>query len=348
MNASDSNPLRVVLAGCGGMSNAWLNAAKAIPGLDVVGLVDIAADAAHKRKAEHALENAAIHTQLETALAALKPDIVFDVSIPEAHSDNAVISFRHGCHVLSEKPMGHSMEAAQRALAASRAAGKTYAVMQNRRYLREARRVHSLLSSNVLGTLTTVHVDFFVGAHFGGFRDRMRHVLLLDMAIHTFDALRYLSGADPVGVYCKEWNPAGSWYDHDASAVAVFDMSNGMVATYRGSWCSEGVNTSWESDWRFIGTTGSARWDGGSAFTAETVQPRAPAAFRLPYDGHELPELDTRATEHGHASCIEEFVRCVRTKTQPLTAAADNIKSLAMVFGAIESAERGQHVAIHT
>ena len=36
-----------------------------------------------------------------------------------------------------------------------------------------------------------------------------------------------ITGADPVSVYCKEWNPAGSWYDRDASAVAVFEMTGG-------------------------------------------------------------------------------------------------------------------------
>ena len=35
-----------------------------------------------------------------------------------------------------------------------------------------------------------------MAAHFGGFRDVMRHVLLVDMAIHTFDAARLLSRED--------------------------------------------------------------------------------------------------------------------------------------------------------
>ena len=60
--------------------------------------------------------------------------------------------------------------------------------------------------------------DFFIGAHFGGFRDEMAHVLLLDMAIHTFDQARKILGADPVSVYCHEFNPAGSWYAGASSA----------------------------------------------------------------------------------------------------------------------------------
>jgi predicted dehydrogenase len=76
-----------------------------------------------------------------------------------------------------------------------------------------------------------VNADFYIGAHFGGFRDQMQHVLLLDMAIHSFDQARMVMQADPVSVYCREWNPKGSWYQHGASVVAVFEMTGGIVYT---------------------------------------------------------------------------------------------------------------------
>ena len=75
-----------------------------------------------------------------------------------------------------------------------------------------------------------VNVDMFLGAHFTGFRNTMDHPLLVDMAIHTFDEARYLlSEARPVLAYCQEFNPPNSWYKGDASAVAVFEMSDGSV-----------------------------------------------------------------------------------------------------------------------
>ena len=83
----------------------------------------------------------------------------------------------------------------RRMVAAAQAAGKTYAVIQNRRYDPHIRRLRQFLDSGAIGDVTTVHCDFFIGAHFGGFRDHMQHVLLLDMAIHTFDAARLISGA---------------------------------------------------------------------------------------------------------------------------------------------------------
>lgn len=71
--------------------------------------------------------------------------------------------------------------------------------------------------------------------HFGGFREEMDNVLLLDMAIHTFDAARYVAGRKPLTVYCVERNPKGSWYRHGASANAIFEFSDDIVFSYRGS-----------------------------------------------------------------------------------------------------------------
>src|SRR5574338_401275 len=256
-------PIRAVLAGCGGISAAWLGPAKDMPGLQIVGLVDLVEETARRRAEEFALHDVEIDANLARMLDRTCPDVVFDCTVPPAHVDVTLEALAHGCHVLGEKPLADSMANARRMLNAARESGKIYAVMQNRRFLAPIRAVQGYINSGEMGPLTTIHSDFFLAPHFGGFREQMEHVLLLDMAIHTFDQARMLIGADPVNVYCKEWNPAGSWYAHGASAVAVFEFSNGVVYNYRGSWCAEGQQTSWESDWRLICERGTLRWDGG-------------------------------------------------------------------------------------
>jgi len=337
-------PLTAVIVGCGGISRAWLDAVRAIPGLAMAGFVDINPEAAAGRATEYGWQDAVIGTDLATVLAATTPDIVFDCAIPEAHLPVTLTALQHGCHVLGEKPLAASMEEARRLVAAAAASGKLFAVMQNRRYDANIRRLADFLQSGAIGAITTVNADFYIGAHFGGFRDVMPHVLLLDMAIHTFDAARLIAAADPLAVYCHEWNPAGSWYARDASAVALFEMTDNIVFTYRGSWCAEGLRTAWESDWRIVGTRGSVRWDGAEGFQAEAVAESG--AFFSTMQPVDVPPVAADARVGGHAGAIREFVECVRTGMQPETVASDNIKSLAMVFGAIESAETRVRVKI--
>jgi len=269
---------------------------------------------------------------------------VFDCTIPEAHFDVTLTALRHGCHVLGEKPLSVSMDHARRMCDAAQEAGKLYAVIQNRRYDLRIRRLRAFLESGALGPITTVNSDFYIGAHFGGFRDRMDHPLVLDMAIHTFDMARLISGADPVSVYCKEWNPSGSWYDGAASAVAIFDMTGGLVYTYRGSWCSEGRHTSWEAEWRIIGEKGTARWDGFEAMDAQVVTEQT--GFRYPTQDIELPPAPPGSKDGGHRGLIEELVQSIRHGGTPETTCTDNIKSLAMVFAAIQSASQRREVAV--
>jgi predicted dehydrogenase len=337
-------PLRAVLVGCGGISRAWLAPATILEGLQLVGLVDLAEETARLRAVEFGLDSIETGSDLGAVLDRTAPDIVFDCTVPEAHVDVTLEALSHGCHVLGEKPLADTMENARRMVAAAQESGKLYAVMQNRRYQSELRALQAYLASGDIGALTTCNCDFYLAPHFGGFRDRMQHVLLLDMAIHTFDAARCLTGADPRSVYCKEWNPSGSWYAHGASAVAVFELSNGIIYTYRGSWCAEGLPTSWEGNWRVVGERGTAAWDGAQDLRAEVAV--SVPGFMAEHRPGEISPFHDKTKTGGHAGLIADFVDCVRTGRIPETICTDNIKSLAMVFGAIESAALGQPVDI--
>lgn len=339
--------LRAVLVGCGAMSNGWLRAIRDTDVLsrsvEMAGFVDLDPALARSRADEHGWTSAAAGSDLAAMLTSVRPDLVFDIVVPPARRGVVEMALGHGCHVLSEKPMATSLAEAQRLIDLAQRAGRLHGIVQNRRWLPGIRRARTLLASGALGDLTAVHCDFFIGAHFGGFRDQMEHVLLLDMAIHTFDAARYLTGLDATGVYCREVNPRGSWYAHGASADALFDLSNGATMTYRGSWCAEGLRTAWEASWRVIGTKGTLLWDGNEGFRAERVA--GEEGFLRPVEEVEVPPLSEPLVE-GHAGVITDFVEAVRTGRAPLTPGTDNIRSLAMVFSAIESAETGRHIAI--
>lgn len=240
--------------------------------------------------------------------------------------------------------MATSLAEAEALIALAKSAGKIHAVVQNRRYIEGVRSIERFIRSGSLGELTSLHCDFFIGAHFGGFREDMDNVLLLDMAIHTFDAARFMSGKVPEGVYCRETNPAGSWYRTGASASAIFDFSDNVTFTYRGSWCAEGANTSWESNWRFIGTKGTLIWDGADRFEAHQVA--GEEGFFRPLEPLSVPLVTDNALISGHASVLISFIEAIRSGSRPETDGTDNIKSLAMVFSAIESARTKSHVTI--
>jgi predicted dehydrogenase len=331
---------KALIVGAGGMGRAWGKNLAACDEVAVVGWVDIRAEAAESAAAELGFAGIYTGADLERALAEIRPDFVVDVTVPEAHHDVTLAALAAGVPVLGEKPMAANMEQARAMVAASERAGKLYMVSQSRRYNAQLHAMRRLIVEQI-GALGILNSDFYIGAHFGGFRDEMASPLLLDMAIHTLDAARFLSGADPVAVYCEEFNPPWSWYRGNASATAIFEMSGGLRYTYRGSWCGDGRHTSWEAEWRAVGPHGTATWDGREAPVAEVVVGLADLHAQVEPRTAEV--LDMPA---GIAGSLRDFLRALDTGATPMGECHDNIRSLAMVFSAIESAATGQRVAV--
>jgi predicted dehydrogenase len=284
---------------------------------------------------------------LADAVAKTGANLVFDVTIPDAHEAVVVEALQLGCDVVGEKPLAATLPAAQRMVATAKQTGRTYAVMQNRRWIPEIQAFRKVLHGERLGGVEELHADMYIGAHFGGFREEMKFPLLLDMAIHTFDEARFLSGADPVSVYCHSWNPKRSWYGHDASAACIFEMSDGIVFTYRGSWCGEGLHADWNGEWRAVCNRGTAKWDGVKSVQAQAIKP-PPAGEKQPFFNamEDLAVPIDPLPARGHTGLIQDALACIRDGRAPATVCTDNIKSLAMVEAAVESAKQGKKVKV--
>ncbi|HSV15397.1 MAG TPA: Gfo/Idh/MocA family oxidoreductase, partial [Tepidisphaeraceae bacterium] len=335
---------KAVLVGCGKIAGTWLDAVSKTPELELVALVDLHCPAAEYWAGKFNLPASMIYLAMDAALAATGAELVFDLTVPTAHESVVTAALKSGRHVLGEKPMSETLDSARRMIAAANAAGRTYAVMQNYRFNPEIRALHRFLGSDQIGPVEEVHVDFFIGGHFGGFRDEMAFPLLLDMSIHTFDMARFLTGADPVNVFCYSFNPKRSWYRGDASAIVIFELTGGIVFTYRASWCSEGQITPWNGQWLLVGSKGTVRWDGASTFKAQRVKPDAKPDFIMEQQSLDVPVTPMEAT--GHAGCMREFLSAVREGRPPETDCRDNIKSLAMVLAAVESAKARAKVGV--
>ena len=336
---------KALLVGAGEMGRHWGKNLTDTAEVDLVAWVDVRPEVATAAAAALGLHDLHIGPDLERAIAETRPDFVVDVSPPEIHHAITLTALAAGLPVLGEKPMADTMAHAREMVAASERAGKLYMVSQNRRYDRGLHALRRLISEEI-GTIGILNADFFMGEHYKGFRAGMASPLLLDMSIHHFDAARFLSGTDPVSVYCEEFNPPWSYYKGNACATALFEMTGGLRFTYQGSRCSDGHHTTWDAEWRAVGPKGSATWPGHGAPSAELV---------VAVEG-DFPMLRTVSASpdtelpQGHVGGITYtlrlFLQALETGVTPACECHDNIKSLAMVHAAIESAATGRRVTI--
>lgn len=335
---------RALLVGAGGMGRAWArNLLASHNRVQICGWVDVVAGKAREALLELdgvGVDSVPDFVNLENALAVTKPDFVVDVSIPEAHEDVTITALRHGVAVLGEKPMTVSLESARRMLDAAGDAHRLYMVSQSRRYDSGLVGFRDAIAS--LGGAGIVTADFFIGAHFGGFRDTMPDVLLMDMAIHTFDAARFLIGATPVSVYCDAFRLPWSWYAGSETALATFEFDNGTRFSYRGSWAAEGHQTEWEATWRAVCPNGTVTWNGSEQLIIDRVIDNDGFIRKSQQESVPISPIELS----GIAGSLRDFLDALDNGTEPWGICTDNIWSLAMVLYSVESSGLGQKVEI--
>lgn len=350
-------PVRVVQVGAGGMGRAWLRLLGEAADVELAGVIDLNPQAARDALADLGLGGVPVGTSLTGLAGAVGAQAVVNVTVPAAHHPVNVEAHFLGLPVLCEKPAAPTVADALSLAAVAEATGQLLMISQSRRYFRTLADFKRQAAR--LGEIGLLTCDFFKAPHFGGFREEMEHVLLVDMAIHAFDTARYLLGRNPVSVYCEEFNPGWSWYAGDAAATAVFEMDGGTRFVYTGSWCADGLETSWNGSWRINGANGTAAWDGAAAPVAEHVAGAGSGAgaASVADDGgrpgsasSSSSQPDSLVAEGGTpeeiAGALAEFVRCLRTGEGPSGEIHENVLSLAMVEAAVKSSQTGQKVLI--
>ena len=313
----------VVVVGAGGMGREWIRTILASDRVDLVGVVDQDNDVARAAAGSLAPFGSSMQDMIERS----SPDFILDATVPDSHHEVTATALALGIAVLGEKPMAATLAQAADLVHKS-TDGALFAVSQSRRYNEGLRRLRA--EGRRMGAVSLLAVDFFVNFRPGGFREQMAHPLLLDMAIHQFDAVRFVLDDDAAWVTCHEHNPSWSWFAGDAAATVVFGMSGGTVVTFTGSWCNIGADTSWDSSWRLSGSTGTVLWDGRGVPVRHVVDASEPTVGDHP-----------KVANAGIAGALHEFVEALHGGPPPMGLASDNIKSLAMVHAAIESSSRG-------
>jgi predicted dehydrogenase len=324
----DGSPLRVLVVGAGGMGRAWLRTVEESPLVELAGIVDLDLEAARAAAAWLGRPDLPVGAGTAQLASDVGAQAVINVTVPAAHHPVTTEALAAGLPVLGEKPVASTVAQGLSLAAAAELHGQLFMVSQSRRYNRQLFEAKRLSAS--LGAVGIVSAEFFKAPHFGGFRDAMDHPLLLDMAIHQFDMARFLLDADPVSVFCEEYNPSWSWYRGDAGATAVFEMIGGERFVFTGSWCSPGRETSWNASWRISGESGTVLWDGDN----EPVTSLPPDGGSSEDPGQEI------------AGSLRDFVAAVRTGSIPMGRVHQNIMSLAMVEAAILSAATGSRVSL--
>jgi predicted dehydrogenase len=318
--------MKVLQVGAGGFGRTWLDALAKEPTAEQVALVDVDTAAL--------VDGIPGFTSLDEALRQTAADIAVVVVPPAAHREIAERCLAAGLPVLVEKPLAGTREDCEALIDASTRFNRQLAVSQNYRYRPVMETARRVLASGELGEIGQAQVDFRIHFDFrGSFREHMEQPLILDMAVHSFDLIRFVTGLEMADVWARTWNPPWSQFEGDASALALFTMDSGAHIAYSGTWHPRGQFTDWNCRWLIECSHGYLTLDRDvvKVYRGEDVHHPGTAA-----DEHVVPLVELERTDQ--AAVLVDVWKAIQEDRPAPTSAADNLRTVEMVLRAVEAA----------
>ncbi len=335
--------LRLIHVGIGGWGSNWAKDVVAQnKDIQTVAWVEVVPEALALAQKNLKLPKERCFATLDEALAAYTADAVLITASLPGHIPVTRTALNAGKHVLLEKPFAPTVEEAQEVVELAEKNKLILMISQNYRYFPAVRKVVELVSTQALGPVSAVNIDFRQYSNSAP-RETNRHYhipqpLLMDMSIHHFDLMRLILAQEPRRVVCTTWNPSWSLYDDPASGAATITFDQGTVVSYRGSWVSTGEPTNWAGIWHMECEKGEIIWTSrGNIPDSVTIRPLGKPATIV-----ELPKIP--ATDR-HGS-LAAFVEAVQTGEEPECSGRRNLYTLALMFATMEAAATNQPVTL--
>ena len=319
------------LIGCGGIAQTHLTAYQQA-GYKVVALCDIDAARAKARQ-ELFYPEAVIYTNHHDLLARQDIDVVDIATHPATRARQIEDALRAGKHVLSQKPFVLDLAVGRQLADLADELGLKLAVNQNGRYAPHFSYLRQAVQAGLVGQVHTVQMTVnwdhngVVGREF----NKIKHLILYDFAIHWFDMVVCLMGQrEGLTVYAK--------ICHSPSQRAAPALLAQVLIEYEQAQASlifNGDTLYGQQDTTtVIGSQGSLI-SRGPSLSHQTVTLYTEA-------GTTSPSLQGSWFPDGFHGTMAELLCALEEGRQPENNGRDNLRSLALCFAAIASAETGQ------
>lgn len=166
------------------------------------------------------------HELLETE----KPEAV-SIAVPTVlHEEVGIAALEAGAHVLMEKPIAATVEEGQHLIAKAQSVGRQLMVGHIIRFNPAIQTLKQKLSAGELGRIFQVFCR-----RAGPFPARIRDVgVVVDLAPHDVDLMRFLTAADPVRVYAETERRIHT--DHEDLLWGILRFADGITGSLEINW----------------------------------------------------------------------------------------------------------------
>lgn len=324
--------------------------AKGIADVEGAKLVGVYSRTAEKAQAFAAKENTRAAASLDELLSSDEVDVVCITTPSGAHLDIALSAFKHGKHVLCEKPLEITTERVDQMVRAANEAGCILGGIFQSRFGPGAQQVKKAIEAGRFGQLTlcSAFVKWWRDDAYyrdGGWRGTWKldgGGALMNQSIHAVDMLQWLVGM-PTEVAGASGALARDFIEAEDTAAAVLKFANGAFGVIEGATsCYPGFTKRVE----ISGSKGSAVLEDDSITTwsfAEELPEDEQIREQFKASTLKGGSSDPRAiSTEGHRRQIENMANAVRSKSAPQIPGEEGRNAVAIIEAIYKSSKSGK------
>ena len=264
-------------------------------------------------------------------------DVVYVVLPNGMHAEYTIRAAKAGKHVLCEKPMANTVEECQAMIDACAAAKRKLMIGYRMRYEPMTIRAIELShSANDIGTIRQITAEAGFNAGDPSMWRLNKKLAgggpLMDMGVYGINAIRYLSGQEPVEVAAFSHATPGDPRFKEVEETISFELrfDSGLLASVLTSYAF-GCNR-----YRLYGTRGELE--------AEPMQLYRGNQLWFTHDGSR-EEVAYMPVNH-FAAEMDHFCDCILNDKPVLTPGEEGLKDMKVIAAAYESARVGKAVKV--
>lgn len=218
---------RVAVIGVGSMGKNHVRVFLEMPEVELVAIVDKNEEAT-KRVSQ--IYRVPAYSDYCEMVERERPEAV-TIAVPtQFHYTVAMDLLEAGCHVLIEKPIATSVDEAQKMISTAEQLGRMLMVGHIERFNPAILELKRRLDAGELGQVFQIHTR-----RLGPFPSRIQDVgVVMDLATHDLDILRFLTGSEAKRVYAEIKNILQT--PHEDLFVGVVTLADGTVGLLEINW----------------------------------------------------------------------------------------------------------------
>ncbi len=219
--------MKVAVIGVGSMGRNHARVYSEIPEAELVAVADADGNLAEATAQKH---GAHAYTDYRLMLEKERPEAV-SIAVPTVlHEEVGMVALESGAHVLMEKPIAATVEESQRLIARAKELGRQLMVGHIVRFNPAMQALKQKLEAGEVGRIFQVFCR-----RAGPFPARIRDVgVVVDLAPHDVDLMRFLVGCDPVRLYAETERRIHT--EHEDLLWAILRFTDGVTGSLEINW----------------------------------------------------------------------------------------------------------------